>query len=255
MVVSDSIKNADAFLSESLELVAALSEMRNALVPFSSLKQRVRIAQFITETSKKLKSCAVHNFAAEYPTITNVFESGSIPDSCMHRFNDAMYSLSAAMKQIADASYIIKLDADRMELQGQLSTAIGGFISTLYNVFRLGELPDTVTLAVSQHCEVSNITPDVFKGSLLKMFEDAGAEWYIFEPQNPMYQAVYAFDPGFLGQMEEEGFTITQEQAEDLVTGNLSIAELGNQLSKHIKNREDVDVNPTGIIKSMNLGI
>ena len=253
MVVSAIIPHADAFLNECVGLVDELSEMRKALMPYSKMTKRVRVAQFIADSAKQLKEHAIRNFEQEYPTISAIFESGSIPDACMHRFNDAMYSTSVVIQQLGKSAFVIKLDADREELQKELSTAIGGFIYVLYTVFMLFETPEKETLAVKKFCDEQGITADVLLGTLMHLFESNGAEYYIYEPQHPMYAAVNAYDPGFLGQMEEEGFTISMEQAEGLVTGQLSSAELMNQLTKHMESREEVQADSMSIIKSMRL--
>lgn len=255
MILEEQIKNPVEFLDESIKLSVVLLNVHNDLKLYSELNERVRIPQFLSDTALKLKSDLMRNFRAEYPTLTDSFESGRIPNHSVLRYQNMIYDLHTLFNQLKDAKFLIKTDKHRNELRNEVTSILEDLVAVLYSVYYLGELErGNMTLSLQQYCEKTGTTPiAVYNYLYHDIFEKYECKWLPFEPQHKFYSALMAVDPELVDTIEDTGYNLSDEQVKDVIEGRSSLITLMPDITAYVESSEETDITPSQLISSLTL--
>lgn len=252
-VIRDLFNDADSMLSELMAFEAVTVELAKNAAPYAIGGNGRSMPRFLAETSTEMRKLLVHNFSLTYPAISAAISNGKLASGSSTRLFDACTTFDAVQRQINDAKCLLKTEADRQTVYDRLCQVVGDLVVFTLIQYQLDLLPEEVTMSVASWCERSGITTDVFYGLLLQDMKTHGQSWYAWEPISPLYEDMIAFDMALVSECEEAFYPLTDETAELLVSGKMSINTLRNQLAAFMSDMEVVETtdSPTEMLKRM----
>lgn len=233
-VVKDPVANSQLILSESLAMLDIASMLDKCTLPVVELMKQSQVRKsppvLISEAGKVLKEHDVESFEAEFPTLAAACRDGKLGEFS-YRIQDAMYQIGEVILAVRKAKYMVVKDDQRKELNLRAKAAIGDIVAYLVNTFSMWD-SENVCMAVSSVCERQGTSQDVLYGELLSAMDEAGCSYRAYEPMSPVYTELMAADSVFMAECSEKDLALTDEQALAVIRGEVSSAEVIDQLSR-----------------------
>lgn len=257
-VLEDNIKDAKALLSEAHALIGLLTKA----IPWvqgsqsEEAKRNGGPGKYIVLSRAALQSMQLTNFDRCYPTVAAVIANGRAEEFGNGRLVDGVYKIGQFNAKLQAAKYLIKTDNERQEVRELLYAILGDLALFIIMQFGLATNTDAVMLSVQEYCEAQRISPDILYGELLGLLEEIEQSPYGYEPISPYYDDLMGMDPVFVAECEEAQYPLTEDVAQRLLSGALSIEEARGQLAEFQRQVTQVEVkgiDPGNMVSKLNL--
>lgn len=233
-VIKDPIENAAAIMTETTGLLGLANTLDSATLPVAELMKVSKVKKtppvLIAEAGKSLKEHDEENFEVLCPTLASAAKNGKLGDFS-YRMHDAMYQIGEVILAARKVKYMVVKDDQRKQLNEMAKTAIGDLVAYLVNTFAMWD-SETSCMAVASYCERNGITQDLLYGTLLENMKNAGQTHRAYEPMSPVYTELMAADSVFMAECSENDLPLTDDQAMQLLRGELTSSEIMDQLTK-----------------------
>lgn len=257
-VRENNLADANKLIVELDSLLFEVNEARTYLTPFSDVSraEHPNPMKYVLETKAKLQNVCLGHFAARYPALQNLIETGGACSDASARLNDAIYKLGSVNTALIECNNLVKSDQVRKDLRSQCEDIIGDLCVYIIVQFELYKDNASPFLAVSEFTETRGFSVDVYYGMLLKMMEEVGQQYYGYEVLSPMYGTMADIDESLLAEAEEAYYPLTDELCEKIISGEIPLPVIRGMIHEYKKtvSYEDVDgVSPLTILKNMHL--
>lgn len=258
-VIADTIKNADAVLSEMLTLTDTAFSMAKAVAPIQELMKQSTTRKsppvLAAESGKVLKENFIEDFRSLFPNVSSGVTNGRM-GTASYRLHDGVYKLGNALQTVQERKFMIVSDDERRELSEQLRDVVADFAIYTIIAFDLHNASQgTCTMAINKYCERRKVSPSILLGELMGTVQWSGRTYYAYEHVSPLYTDMMAAEPLFLTECEEQELPLTEELAASILDGRANAAQVMEQLLKQASEVEskEVSVNPMSLISRMSL--
>lgn len=251
-VIKDFVPNATQVLMEVCDMINVCTNIVDALVPYK--RSEGSLAKFLTQRTNKLKKLVTSEFESIYSAVSGVLVNGLGDSAPRNRLAQAIYRYRELNKGILECKCVVKSDADSGRYRALASSTVGDLAVYVILQYKLYVDDGTVTMAIEDICNKSNVTPDVFYGTMLALMEESGAKFYVYEEASNLYGAMtYQFE-ALLNEAEENRWEFTEDMAQSLLDGEISLQECRRKLSVQVEVMEErKDINFKTLVQNMNI--
>lgn len=200
MKVNDTFKQAEVTLSESVNLLQKLEEMKKALRGFQEWRRDIELESngtvsitfpiYMRESVKALMNATVKNFGIVYPNIQTHFLNGDGESAAINRLSSSIMTVSAMIDRLQSMNYLIRSDEERNMLKTMNFNSIQHLLLFIDLQYKLDKYPIEEYLPLFTYCEKEDILVEEFIHKINILKTEYRAFPYIYEVPSEMYQKI-----------------------------------------------------------------